>query len=113
MLRVSRMAIVLISLIAVGIALIPGITILSLFLFYGTLRSSTFVPTILTLYSDRIPSWGIFTGIALAISVGLPTYLFGELTGNVHAKVAANLGIVLISLAVPLFSLLITRRSNA
>lgn len=112
LLKVSRWSVLGTSLFAVAIALIPGITILSLFLFYGTLRSSTMAPTVLTLFLDRIPSWGIFTGIIIALTCGLPLYCYGELTGNVHLKVAANIGIVLVSLIFPLISLFVSRRLN-
>jgi Na+/proline symporter len=102
MLRGSRFAVLLLGLAAVGVALIPGITILSLFLFYGTLRSSTLMPTIVMLYRKSVPAWGMFWGITLAILVGLPLYLIGELTGNVDLKIVANIGILLVSLFMPL-----------
>ncbi|WP_207679136.1 sodium:solute symporter family transporter [Desulfonema magnum] len=103
-LRISRFALLAISLLALGISLIPGITILSLFLFYGTLRSSTLMPTILMLFRKNVPSWGMFWGVASAIAFGLPVYLIGELIGNIDLKVGANIGIVLISLALPLIA---------
>jgi Na+/proline symporter len=109
-LRIARLSVLGTSLVAVGIALIPGITILALFLFYGTLRSSTFLPTILTLYLDRIPSWGIFFGIALAIGLCLPLYVFGEVAGNVGMKVSANIAILIISSMLPMTALLMERR---
>lgn len=103
-LRVSRLSVLAIAVLAVGISLIPGITILSLFLFYGTLRSSTLMPTLVLLFREKVAAWGVFWGVALAIVFGLPVYLIGELTGMMHLKVAANIGIVLISLAVPLLA---------
>ncbi|HMK35695.1 MAG TPA: hypothetical protein VK463_11555 [Desulfomonilaceae bacterium] len=113
MLRISRLAVSAIAVAAVGIAMIPGITILSLFLFYGTLRSSTLMPTILMLYLQRVPAWGIFWGVALAMAFGLPAYIFGELTNNIHVKVAANIGIILISSIIPLLAFWICgRRTN-
>lgn len=104
MLRAARVSVLGISLIAVGISLIPGITILSLFLFYGTLRSSTLMPTIFILFRKNVPAWGVFWGVASAIAFGLPIYLFGALTGNTDLKVGANIGIVLISLALPVIA---------
>jgi urea-proton symporter len=112
MLTMSRFAVTFIGIAAIGIALIPGITILSLFLFYGTLRSSTLMPTILTLYLDRIPAWGIFWGVLSAVIFGVPAYVFGELTNNVHMKVAANIGIVLISLLFPWIAMLRSRKTS-
>ncbi len=103
-LNVSRLAVLGVAIASVGIALIPGITILSLFLFYGTLRSSTLMPTLVILFREKVPPWGVFWGVALSIGFGLPLYLVGEIRGNVDLKVAANIGIVIISLVFPLLS---------
>lgn len=112
-LRLARFALLGISVAAVCISLIPGITILSLFLFYGTLRSSTLMPTLVILFKEKAPAWGVFWGVALAIVIGLPVYLTGELTGNVHLKVAANIGIVLISFALPVAAARAARRAGS
>ncbi len=101
-LKVSRLAILGLSILATCIALIPGITILSLFLFYGTLRSATFMPTLLVLFRKKMNPNGLFFGIAFAVIFGLPTYLVGQFSGNVDLKVGANIGIVIISLVFPL-----------
>ncbi|MFP4032978.1 MAG: sodium:solute symporter family transporter, partial [Desulfococcaceae bacterium] len=102
LLRVSRAAILAAALMATGIALIPGVTILTLFLFYGTLRSATFPTTLLLLYRKVLSPDAVFRGIAVAILFGMPTYLAGELLGRVHWKVAANLGIFLVAGGLPL-----------
>jgi SSS family transporter len=102
LLRVSRVAILAAALLATGIALIPGITILALFLFYGTLRSATFPTTLLLLYRKSLSPDAVFWGVVLAILLGMPTYLAGELLGIVHLKVAANLGILLVAGGLPL-----------
>jgi urea-proton symporter len=112
MLKVARGSVLALSIAAVGIALVPGITILGLFLFYGTLRSSTLIPTILTLYMTRIPSWGIFWGVTSAIALGVPTYFYGELSGNVHVKVMANIGILVISAVFPVIAQCTSRRNT-
>ena len=108
--KITRISMVVISIIAAGISLIPGITILSLFLFYGTLRSSTLMPTIIILFKKNIPSWGIFWGIILAVVIGLPVYLSGEIFGNIHLKVGANISIILISLLFPFLSINLNKK---
>ncbi|MFH0824763.1 MAG: hypothetical protein V2B18_18575 [Pseudomonadota bacterium] len=112
MLTISRRSVVGISAAAVGIAVIPGITILSLFLFYGTLRSSTLAPTIMTLFLKAIPPWGVFWGVTLGIVLGLPIYFYGEWTGNADLKVAANIGIVLVSAGLPPTGILTARATR-
>ncbi|QTA78378.1 Na+/solute symporter family protein [Desulfonema limicola] len=109
-LKITRIAILVISITAAAISLIPGITILGLFLFYGTLRSSTLMPTILILYKKNIPAWGIFWGIVVAVIIGLPLYLTGEILGNIHLKVGANIGIILISFLLPVLSINLNKK---
>ena len=103
-LRISRIAVFGIALVAVSIALIPGITILSLFLFYGTLRSSTLMPTLVMIFKKDVSASGMFWGVLLAIIFGLPMYIYGVLSNNIHIKVGANIGIIIISLLLPLFA---------
>jgi hypothetical protein len=61
------------------------------------------MPTLLILFNARVTAPGIFRGVVLAILLGLPAYLIGEWTGSIHLKVGANIGILLVSLAVPLW----------
>ncbi len=110
MLTVSRVAVLGICAASIGVALIPGITILALFLFYGTLRSATLMPTILALYSRGLSSGGLFWGILPAILLGIPAYVYGELSNNVDVKVAANIGIVVISAMIPVACMSFGRR---
>jgi len=103
-LLIARVSVCMLAALAAGIALIPGITILSLFLFYGTLRSSTFIPTLFAVFSKHVTARGILWGGAGAAVLGLPIYLTGVFTGNVHLKVAANIGIIAVSFIVPYLS---------
>lgn len=108
-LRTARWTILMLAMIAIAIALIPGVTILKLFLFYGTLRSATFVPTLFILFCRRLSATPVFWGAFLAMILGLPAYLAGELTGNVDLKVAANIGILIVSFLPPFLSTVIGR----
>ena len=64
----SRGAMVLLVVGGITIANIPGLTILYLFLFYGTLRASTLLPTVITLLKD-VSEVGMFWGIIASITV--------------------------------------------
>lgn len=85
--KVSRYAMLLMAAAALLIANIPGLKILYLFLFYGTLRASTLIPTILSLSRFRIAEAGVFWGILCALIVGVPMFTYGKLTGNVNVAV--------------------------
>jgi Na+/proline symporter len=86
----GRLAMVGNLLVGIAIANIPHITITELFLFYGTLRASTFAPTVLTLADKRIGRVG--TGVCVSLVVGLPVFAYGTLTG---AGLAKTMGSVL------------------
>tara|TARA_R110001592_G_scaffold70003_4_gene214630 strand:+ start:423 stop:1847 length:1425 start_codon:yes stop_codon:yes gene_type:complete len=65
------------------IANIPNMQIVYLFLFYGTLRASTLIPTLLTIIglenkSVKPTEQGMFYGIIAGLSIGLPVYMLGR-----------------------------------
>jgi hypothetical protein len=64
------------------IANIPGIKILYLFLFYGTLRASTLLPTMTIILKEKVSEPGVFWGIVLAIAIGLPVFAYGKFTND-------------------------------
>ncbi|MDP3014022.1 MAG: hypothetical protein Q8M92_07265 [Candidatus Subteraquimicrobiales bacterium] len=75
----SRGAMVVLVFGGIAVANIPGLTILYLFLFYGTLRASTLLPTIITILNKEINEAGIFWGILTSLSIGLPIFAYGNL----------------------------------
>jgi Na+/proline symporter len=78
----TRLYMLLVLIIAVVIANIPGIQILYLFMLYGTLRASTFLLTVISLLTDKeVSEKGVFWGILLAIAIGLPVFAYGNLNG--------------------------------
>lgn len=77
---------VVVALLGMVIAWLPGITILHLFLFYGTLRASTLLPTVMTLLwwnnsanTNSSIEPGVFWGILSSIVIGLPVFVTGQL----------------------------------
>jgi Na+/proline symporter len=93
---------VLLTLVALAIANIPDLKILHLFLFYGTLRSSTFIVTVLTILGNKLNEAGAFYGILIAILVGLPIFAYGNFNANPTWIVIGSLTTVL----TPLISLI-------
>ncbi len=82
---------VLVTLLAIGVANIPGMTITYLFLFYGTLRSSVMLPTIFAIKGYRMSERGIFYGILASLLVGLPIFAIGNLNGNIPMIITGSL----------------------
>ncbi len=94
---VSRWSMLGLALAGLVIANLPGMEILYLFLFYGTLRASTFLPTVLSLVWERTCERGVFWGILAAIAVGLPVFAYGNFWQQVDWAVAGSLLTVLLS----------------
>lgn len=83
--------------IAVIIANIPNLTVTHLFLFYGTLRASTLLPTILTLKGVKLPEKGVYRGIIASICVGLPIFAIGNIFNINGLKIIGSILSVLLS----------------
>lgn len=87
---------------AVLAANIPGLTVTGLFLVYGALRSTTMLPTVLTLKGKALPARGVFAGVLAALVVGMPIFIVGTITGSAALKTAGSLCAVLPSGIIPL-----------
>lgn len=90
-LKCARWGMVGLTLLALIIANIPDMKILYLFLFYGTLRASTLLPTVLALLDVRLSERGVFYGILMAICVGLPIFAWGNFGGILALKIGGCL----------------------
>lgn len=93
----ARVAMVAVTIAAILIANIPGLTILYLFLLYGTLRSSVMLPTVLAILDKRMSERGLFYGILTSMIVGLPIFAYGNFTGNIPMIVFGSLFTILAS----------------
>lgn len=93
----ARVSMVVVTVLAVLIANIPGLTILYLFLLYGTLRSSVMLPTVFAILNKRMTEKGLFYGILTSMLVGLPVFAYGNLIGNIPLIVVGSLFTILAS----------------
>lgn len=100
----SRKVMLLLLFIAVGIANIPGLTVTHLFLFYGTLRASTLLPTVFTLKGIKLTEKGVVIGIVTALSIGLPIFAYGNIANIAIYKTIGSLTTVLSSGIIALIS---------
>ena len=94
-LRIIRIGMLVTAVLGLGIAFIPGLQIVHLFLFYGTWRASTMIPTVLTLYWDRLNSRLVFVAILGPLIFGAPVYAAGTILKNPYLSVAGSLTVVL------------------
>jgi Na+/proline symporter len=86
---IPRCAMLLNLALGILIANIPGMTITNLFLFYGTLRASTFAPTVMALQGKRL-RW-VAPGVMASLAVGLPLFAWGTFANLPAIKVTGSL----------------------
>lgn len=108
--RYSRIAMVALVVCGIAIANIPGLTILYLFLLYGTLRASTFLPTVITLLKREVNEKGVFYGILTSMLIGLPIFAYGNLNKITPLIVVGSLFTVLASGTITLIASRISAR---
>ena len=104
-LRGSRWSMILLALAALAVANIPGLKILHLFLFYGTIRSATLLPTVLTILGRKLPEAGVFWGVLSSILIGLPIFVYGNFSAQPLVAAAGSVVTILAPLAVIRFFL--------
>ncbi len=96
-LKKTKWAMVVLLVIGILIANIPELTVTHLFLFYGTLRASTLLPTILTLKGVKFTPRGIQYGVISAMTLGLPIFAYGTILDSGPYKTLGSLITVLLS----------------
>lgn len=79
----GRWSMAVLAVAGIGIALIPGLRILHLWLFYGTLRATTLLPTVLTLWRGPATRgrW-VFYGLLGSLVIGVPFYAVAAIMGS-------------------------------
>lgn len=79
----SRSGMTAVAVIGVVIANWPGMTLLTIFLFFAVMRATVWWPMMLHLARPSLLNErGVFWGVLLAFVIGMPTYLFGQSTGQ-------------------------------
>lgn len=94
--KLARMSMIIMAVLGLSIALIPGLKILHLFLFYATLRASTLVPTLMTILWSKLKSRAVFVSVLSSMIFGAPLMGLGAIIKNVHVSVASSLLTVII-----------------
>ncbi|MCM1179983.1 MAG: hypothetical protein NC347_06985 [Clostridium sp.] len=95
--RKTKAAMILLLVIGVAVANIPGLTVTHLFLTYGTLRAATLLPTVFTLKGMELKPQGVTAGIIFALVIGLPVFGYGNMQDIAIYKTAGSLLTVILS----------------
>lgn len=105
--RVAKGSMLVLLVLGILVANITGLTVTHLFLFYCTLRSSTLLPTAMTLMGKKLSANGVFYGIISALVLGIPVFAYGNIANIAVYKTVGSLITVLTS---GIVALLLSRR---
>jgi Na+/proline symporter len=83
--------------VALAVLYIPGFGLQQLWWIFNTIAACVMMPTIVSLYRERLSERGVFWGILIAFVIGIPLFVYGNIVGKPAWIVGASVFIVLIS----------------
>ena len=97
----AQIAMLGITLLGLGVAIaanfIPGFGLKHLWWIFNTVAACVVVPTILSLYWNKLDEKGVFWGVLVAFIVGIPLFIYGNIIDNAFWIVGASLFIIFVS----------------
>lgn len=84
-------------LIALAVTYIPQFGLFHLWWIFNTIAACVVIPTILSLYWNRLSARGVLWGVITAFVIGLPLFIYGNFINNEYMIVGASLFIILVS----------------
>ncbi len=86
-------------LIALAANYIPGFGLKHLWWIFNTVAACVVVPTVLSLYWNRLDARGVFWGVLITFVVGIPLFIYGNVVDKPAWIVGASLFIIAVSTA--------------
>ncbi len=100
-LKYSRLSMIGITVLGLLVALaanyIPEFGLQQLWWIFNTVAACVVVPTVLSLYWEKLSAKGVFWGVIVSFFVGIPIFIYGSVIDNAYWIVGASLGIILVS----------------
>ena len=84
-------------LVALGALYIPGFGLKHLWWVFNTIAACVMVPTVLSLYWNKLSEKGVFWGVLIAFVVGIPLFIYSNVIDNAVWIVSSTLFIVAVS----------------
>jgi len=94
--------------IALAVIYIPQFGLFHLWWIFNTIAACVVIPTILSLYWNKLSAKGVLWGIITSFFIGLPLFIYGNVINNEIMIVVASIAIILIS---TLFCLIMPRKT--
>lgn len=95
--KYSKYSMIVLAFLGFIIANFPGITIFHLWLFYGTFRATTLLPSIINIFAEGVKEKYVFYGLLGSFIIGLPPFIYGNYFGIPNLVVLGSLLTVSIS----------------
>ena len=109
--RVAMLAITILGLlVALAVTYIPGFGLKHLWWIFNTVAACVVVPTVLSLYWERLDAKGVFWGVLVAFVVGMPVFIYGNVINNPFWIVGGSLFIIFVS---TVFCLVFTKKTSS
>ncbi len=83
--------------IAIAVNYIPNFGLQHLWWIFNAVAACVVVPTILSLYWDRLTAKGVYYGILTAFIIGLPIFVYGNIVNSTIIIVCSNLFMIIVS----------------
>lgn len=83
--------------VAYGFIFVPGFQLEQLWWVFNTIAACIVVPTILSLYWERLTARGVFWGVVTAFVFGIPAFVYGNIINNSSWIVGSSLFIIAVS----------------
>ncbi len=84
-------------LVALAAVYIPNFGLKQLWWVFNTIAACVVVPTVLSLYWDKLSEKGVFWGVLVSFLIGIPLFIYGNIANSTLWTVGASLFIILIS----------------
>lgn len=96
--RIAMIGITLAGLLVASVVIsIPDFGLQQLWWIFNTIAASVMVPTVLSLYWNKLSAKGVFFGVVTSFAVGVPVFVYGNILNNPIITVGASLFIIGVS----------------
>jgi Na+/proline symporter len=95
-------------LVSLGAIYIPNFGLKQLWWIFNTVAACIVVPTVLSLYWDKLSEKGVFWGVLVSFVIGIPLFIYSNIIDKPIWIVGSSLLIIIIS---TLFSIAIPRKT--
>lgn len=108
--RKSMIAVAVLGLlIALAVAYIPNFGLQQLWWIFNTIAACVVVPTVLSLYWEKLNERGVFWGVLIAFIVGIPLFIYSNIIDKPAWIVVSSLFIIMVS---TIFSLVLSGKKS-